>query len=629
MKKIINLVLLQLIFTSFLSIAQEGEDLNIKWSSRFESSNFKEGFFDRFVGASDRYVYGISTDLESRLLPKKRNEFAVFLVAFDKNNMQRVFHTELRGKTDKSRRDKMRMFVFHSALVMNGKVLVFWKKSSNTQSEIHVEIFDEVLNREGKLKRIYTVKHGAKKSKNKILRKSKYSILSGVPIQIQENPGVEQNFLISAEIQKGKEEPFEVDYLVLNADLTELAKGHVSLPIIQTNKPSTEAASMSYVYGQDGKIYIKSLIQLRKAEIRALPPGESSTFSVLNIVDPATAGLETHTIRYDGKNVFNFDLITNEQGVKIYGFFTDLAKGSPNSGTHGIFSATINGEQEAEPQFSYFDKETLDELFKADPSEQKLIESKRKQRKRKKNKKNQVDDNESLDEHYVIECAKNVDKDHIVLFCSKAFNYTVRNCDANGNCVENKYCRKSNVTAFKLNNEGEIVWASNVDRSITYGGWNVKDLKVIEKDGKMIVVYGSSYTKDADKRSGLRAKKRKELREKFEYAVIDVQTGTNEKKEAVMNLPKTKKKNLKMINPRNIQTFDNAFYINSTTIKFRFSSILGATAIESVPIIATAFFLPAVFLVPSVVATSCVVYYFYARGYVYKGGGHVGKIELK
>ena len=84
--------------------------------------------------------------------------------------------------------------------------------------------------------------------------------------------------------------------------------------------------------------------------------------------------------------------------------------------------------------------------------------------------------------------------------CSNA-----RVCNTTGRgqstCYTYYYCTKSNVTAFKLNPKGDIIWAKNLDRSITYNRWNVYDLNVIKTDNMYYVTYGSAYQMNSKKKN--------------------------------------------------------------------------------------------------------------------------------
>ncbi len=633
MKKLSLLLLLQLLLTFNF----HAQDLDLKWSSRTTYSNAKDGFFESFVGSSDKFVYGIYKDFESRLLRRNRNKFEMHLVAFDKQNMQQSYIVGLKSKKDKDRLRKMKEFTYVSTIVIENEVYVFWKKSTLTQTDIYAEEFDAYLNRLTKLKKVYSVKHPTSKkrvAKRKRRKRNNVGNLAGIPIVIQAAKDGSTNLMIGAELYKGKDEPVEFDYAIIDTKFDEISKGHVTLPAIQVSKYMNSSV-FSFDYGKDGNIYIKGYVRLSKEESKAAKKGEYTAYALLCVVDPATSEMEPYTMKYDGMNVFNFDLLTDENGVKLYGFFNDISKDPTGRNTHGIFYATLKDGELSDPAFTYFDAETLNELFREDPSdnkEQTEAGKKKKQRKKKKKKQEKAMDDEALDESYVIETAKAVDNENIVLFCTKVYNYTTVTCTSSGTtggqtCVVNYYCRKSNVTAFKLDNRGEIVWASNIDREKTFSGWNVKDLRIIHDKEKFYVIYGSAYHTDAKKRSGKRAKKKKEVRDQFEYAVFDYETGEAKKTEYVVNDPKVEKKERKYISPRDIQVFDNQYFVNSITIKLKPSYIIGSFALFAAPFAIGTTIFPVLF-VPTLLGAWPSIGFLAIKGHIYKGAGHMGTIKL-
>lgn len=621
-----RIYLLLLLLCTALNL--KAQDLDLKWSSRATYSNFKDGFFDEFVGASDEHVYGMYNDMETRFFRWNRNKFDITLAAFDKDNMQQVYTTKLRTKKDKARRKKMKGYTYLETIVQNETVMVFWKKSTLTQSDIYAESFDTYLNRKTKLTRIYSVKHSTnKKGKKKRRKRNLVGNLAGVPIVVQGAKDGSNNIMICTEIQKGKNEPVEFDYKILDAEFAEVNKGHIKLPLVQVSKYMTGSV-FSYEYGKDGNIYIKCFVRLSKEEEKQAAKGEYRAYSMLSVVSPATAEIESYTMKYDGMNVFNFNFLTDESGVKLYGFFNDLSKDATGRRTHGIFYATIKDNEISEPVFSYFDKEMLADLFKEDPNEKKPISKKKRMRKMER-----ALDDEALDESYEIEAAKAIDNENIVLFCSKVYNYTTVTCTSSGagggtTCVVNYYCRKRNITAFKLDNEGEIVWASNVDREKTFSGWNVRDMRIIHDKEKFYVIYGSDYHTDKKRRSGKRAKKRKEVRDEFEYAIFDYETGKNEKQEYVVNPKATERKERKYMNPLAIQEFDNQLFVNSTRMKVRPLYFAAATVATFGPGLVEALALPFIFAPPLALLWWPIIFVPINNGYMYKGAGHMGTIEL-
>jgi formylmethanofuran dehydrogenase subunit E len=212
--------------------------------------------------------------------------------------------------------------------------------------------------------------------------------------------------------------------------------------------------------------------------------------------------------------------------------------------------------------YTYFDKALLDELFKNDEEDKLKTSSK---------KKNQAEeaekDQDAISKSFVIEEIKVDDKGNTVVFCSKMNNYSYEVCttDANGRttCRTVYKCAKSNVTVFKLNKEGEIVWSSNIDRSATFGGWNVYDLRVIEDEDNYYVSYASSFKVDAEEKTKKTRKNTAETIDQMEYAVFDKESGANQKKSVRINEEEAKKSEKKRCSATDIRVFNDKYYLIS------------------------------------------------------------------
>ncbi len=647
MKKTTCYLLLNLFL--FVSYTQ-AQDLDAKWSSKTKYTNRDEGYFQKYVGSNKEYVYATYTDFKNLTL-NRRKKSKLVLVAFDKLNMQKSYQFYLKDKKrDQKRYKKLQNFTYLNTLVVKNTIYVFWKKNSLTQTEIYAESFDSYLNAKERLKKVYLVKHEASK---KINRKKQNKEFLGqalaIPITLQISPDSASIF-IGVEIEKQKKDFIEFDYAILNLDFSEVNKGHVSLPAIPTRWYSYLSNAFTYKLGKDGNIYIKGNVSYTQSERRKSKKDDNAPFSILCVLDPASSALETYTVKFDGMNISNFDLISNENGAKLYGFFSDLSKDAKGNKTHGIFYSTITNGEISEPHFSYFDAQTLTELFKEDPNDQFRDGTTSQKRNKLKN----VNKDESIDEKYVIETVESIDDEHIVLFCTKVYNYSTittittgftggsaggfggaSGFGGAGRTVTpsiNYYCKKSNVTAFKLNNEGEIVWASNLDREKTYKNWDVKDLKIVHDEEKFYVLYGSAFHTDSLRLSGKKAKKGKELRDELEYGIFDYETGKAEKGNYVINAPSVGRKDRKFVDPEKIQVFDNKFYVNDLKLRLKPIFIIlpvSFMALGSLMMLEQPWFFIAGFAgVLGFTFTVPISMIFYANGNAFKGSGYVGSIEL-
>jgi len=591
------LIYLLCTFTLLWTSSTFAQDFDLKWSDKMRYDNFKDGFFKEYVGASDQFVYGLNNNLS---LGKKASEKKLKLLAFDKTSMRQVKQIALKDNKDKNRVNQIKGFDYLKTVVMKDAIFVFWKKSVKDVTEVYAESFDLELNRVLKLKKVYKIVYPHRK-------KTLFSGLSGNnPLVIMRGETDNNTILIGSEISNGKNENYDFDYIVLESAGEEISKGKIELPEVQTSRNSSR--SSTYTFGKDGNVYIKSYVRMNPSEIKNAKKGENRSYAVLDILNPESADLTTYILKYDNLNIFDIGFVVQDDHVKIYGFFNDFAKDSYGRKTHGIFTTKVDsGSSEvSEPKLSYFDKRTLDELFKNDKEERKSS-----QKKKKKIGKNKGNEEESLAYNYVIEDAKVVNDD-LVLFCSRMYNYSVTTCTSSGSggqsCTTRYYCSKSNVTAFKLNTEGEILWASNVDRQITYNGWDVYDLKIVTKDDKFYVLYGSAYEAAAETKNRKSAKKRTEMRDEFQYATFDIEDGSIEKRDFIVNKPGVKKAERKYVKPAQITVLDNQYFINSSRITMK----------------------PALTVAGCAASLACppIIYFVFLSGSMRKGTGHMGTLEV-
>jgi hypothetical protein len=595
--KYLNLITLLFIFTA--SSIGWAQDFEMEWSEKKIYENKEDGYFTGFLGSNDKYVYTIYNDLTTtkRNAKKKR----VDLVAQDKESMEDVHRIKLRGdKENNSRIVALDGKEYHKTIILEDVVYVFWTETEKNRTDIFAEVFDENLNQLIELTEVYSITYPEVKKK-RYIRRSPIVILSGKEWN--------NDVLIGTEVANGQGESIDFEYKVFDSQLEELVSAELELPIVQIGKKSAGLTS-TYEYGVDGNLYIQSYITLSREERDNLDDGEQFAYSKLSIVDIASGELTDTDIRFDGKNIFDFGFLVEEDGVRLFGFYNDLSIDPKGNSTNGIFYATMDRETNElkEATFSLFGEATLDELFSGDE------EDKQKTRAlfKKKRKANEEVDKVSLDSRYVIESVQLKADNSLVLFCSKMYNYTVTVCTSNSNggttCREVPYCDKSNVTVFNLDADGELDWSKNVDRFKTYGGHYVYDLRVLTRGDKAYVLYGSTYAVDAEEKKRRNRKKKAIARDNFEYAVFDLESGDAEKREFVVNTPDVEKAKRKYVSPLAITIIDDEYYVNSQRIRFK-PGITAAGCVASVVCFPVIF---AVVLSPA----------------FRKGEGHIGKLEI-
>ncbi|MDP2385865.1 MAG: hypothetical protein Q8M29_05820 [Bacteroidota bacterium] len=547
MKKTI-LLFFAILLTGAISQAQ---DLDVKWADKMMYDNKMEGFFNHFIDANSKYIYAQYTNLALR--PKKA-ERKMKIVAYDKTTMKKVADVPLRGfRENQASVKKYEGLSYYKTLVFENVIYIFWRKEGKKKEELYVESFDSKLKSIAKIKKIYELPNPDSKK-----ARARQSLV------VMGNTKAGEKVLIGGEMPTEKDQNVKFEYKLMNSDLSFANASQIELPIKLTNK--SYGLTSSYEYGDDGKLYIKSTVSMDKEERKKAAKGEMTSYTIFSVVDLTSGSITPFTFKFDNKNIFNLGFTVTDKGVKVYGFFCDLVKDPRGTDMHGIFYSILDSKNMTmtATNFSFFDKATLDKLFARDKEDQKSGgKGKGKKSKGKKS------DEESLDSRYEIESAQISENDNLVLFCSKMYNWSVTTCNDKGGCVTSYYCQRDNITAFKVNKEGNIVWASNLDRKIIYNRWYVFDVRVVAKNNKYYVIYGSSYDTDATKKNRKSRKSKAEVRDKFEYGVFEDSNGNYKKGEVVINSPGTEKKERKFVVPEKISVIDNNFYVNSERIKFK------------------------------------------------------------
>jgi hypothetical protein len=551
MKKL--LVTIALLFGIILN----AQNIDVKWSEQFEYDNKKDGFFDGFIGNNSTYIYGKFSNLA--LSPRKKNN-KVKLIAFDKQSMKKMGDAELMGFDSNKSTDDMEFF---KTVTLDNAIYAFYTKKAKGITELYVESYDAKLKRVNKIKKVYEFNQSSKGVANDKL-------------VILHNNLLDKKILMLKEFGVSKDnENLRVEYKILNNDFTLAESRQVTLPVIITKKKrglfSSAAVTgyiTSYEYGDDGNVYLQDIIRLSDEERKTLTKAETSVYPHLMQITPQSGTVKEYHLKFAKKNTFNFSTMVTTKGAKLYGFFSDLEKDEKGRDTHGTFYINLDNTtlKPTDTKFSYFDKQFLDVLFSADKENQKKGKGIFKSDKAK------ASDEESLDDNYIIEDVVN-DGTDIVLFCSIMRNWSTTHCTSTGKggqtCYTTYHCSKSNVTTFKLNSSGNILWAKNLDRYIVYDRWNVYDLNVVKNAGSYYVVYGSQYQTGAKKKNMRSRKSSQQTTDRLEYAIFQSSTGDFKKNEYQVNALNTKKADKKFVSPANIGVYDNKMYVDCSKYKIK------------------------------------------------------------
>jgi hypothetical protein len=560
MKKLILIHLVLLItLTPKVSFSQ---DLGLKWSKDMVYQNKIDGFFKQYITSTDESIYALYTNLSAI----GNGEEKLKIVSFNKHSLNKESDAALKGYPENNAtKFDYKGLDFLNIHVMDGHFFVFWNKFNITKSEkteeLYVETFDLNLKRVGNLKKVLTAK---------LDKEIKYNSSWGSTFILISNKDFDQNMIVGYEYHE-VDKPAEFRYSIIDSELEVGNLEKVKLPALITSK-KMRANTSSYTFGKDGNIYVQTRIALKKEEKEEASKWAQKSYLVFSAIDPSTNNFTSFELRKENINFNDIEYVITDNKIKIYGFFCDLLKDKLGASTHGIFHSEINSETLVDEGVSltYFDEATISKLFKDDQEDMKKTSKKAKKKQEKSGVKNA--DKEALDIRFKIEDMFVMDNEDVVLFFSKMYNYSVTTCTSSPNggqsCHTNYYCKKSNVTSIKLSQEGEIIWASNLDRQITYNNWNIYDIKVVKNGNDFFVIYGSAFSKDAEKKNRKSSKKRSELRDEFEYATFNIETGAYKKYNFQVNSSDIVDKKLrKSVDPVAITVMDDKFYVNYVKVR--------------------------------------------------------------
>ncbi|MBL7936310.1 MAG: hypothetical protein JNM51_10945 [Bacteroidia bacterium] len=568
---------------SVVSLYTNAQSIDLNWSDKQVYENRKDGFFDDFIGGNSKYVYA---KYNKAAWKESKQNSKIKLVAYDRNSMSQVAQEAIIGyKENAADKERMKDLTYFDQIVFENTVNIFWLKTEKGKAELYAQVFDSKLNEKVKLKKIYEVKASGKKSDPNLF--------------VIGNKKAGEKIIIGAELPREKSENVKFEYKILKSDLTFDAANQITLPYSTTT--SDKYLSASYEIGDDGLLYVNTNIRMDKEERKELSKNESSYYNLLTVVNPSSGKYTSYPLKFDNKNLFDVDYEVTATKTKIYGLYCDLTKDQKGRALHGIFYSEIDNSLNtmSSANFIAFDKATLDKVFSKDKEDRKKAGVL-------KSKKAKKSDEESIVGDYTIENIQTLDNNSVVLFASRMRNYSVTTCDGKGNCTTRYYCEKRNVTAFKVDNTGKLAWATNLDRSITYGGWNIYDLRVVNKEDKMYVVYGSAFNVDEKKKSKKKSKSKSQRTDKLEYAVFDYKTGAVKRDEYAVNAPNVPKKDKKSVSPLGIDVIDNRMYINSSRVRYKAWHIVVGCVVGA--------FCPPVAIIP------------FINGGSRKGTGYVGNI---
>ena len=536
---------LVIVFTMLIQ-SFRAQYFEFRWTDELKYSNNRDGFFNGFVEANTSFIYAVNSNYAVSPLNKNTK---LKLIAYDKLTMTEMAAVELKGfPENKATETTYEPLQYFKTVVLEDRILVFWTTLTNTDStkteDLYVESFKTDLKRENALKKIHTVVQQVD------VQQSYFALPSFV---IASNPQVEAVIIGSELNTPGKNVVFK--YLTLNGFS---ATGLQEITLPQLSQAVQDGLTSEYALKTDGNLYIRSTIPLTVEEQRLLKPAIATSYPVLTILNPEAGNSVKIELRDEEKTITDFNYLVNGSTTKIVGFFGDLSKDPTGIDKQGIFYADIKNDSLANVSlnYSYFGKTTLRKLFPKSKGGRK--------------KKTPVPPTEEeLNTRFDIEYLMPMEDGSVVFFFSRKYNYseiTSRSgMDGKNIYKTTNYCEKNNVSAIRITDKGDIMWTGNIERSITYDGTDIADLRIISMQNKCYVIYGTQpkgYIENRKKR-----KKDATFRDNLDYATFDLTSGRAKVLNLLVNEKGTPPKNKKFVNPSTISVYDNQFYFNNVIVK--------------------------------------------------------------
>jgi hypothetical protein len=521
----------------------KGQYFEFNWSEETKYSNGKNGFFSGYINANSSYMYVLNSNYAATSI---NNFNKVKLVAYNKFTMTEEASIPLKGfPENKAAKEQFETLRYYKTVVLEDRIIVFWTKLINTDSvkteELYAETFKVDLERESGIKKVYSISQTFDVQQSEFARPS-FVILSNLETS---------QLIIGSELHNA-DSNLVFEYAKLNNRMEVSMTNRITLP--EKSGEVQNGVVSGYELGRDGNIYIRSSVALSRDEIRLLKPTDAKSYLVLTILNPATKQKGSIEMRGANKTITDFSFVVSDTTVRVVGFFGDLEKDPTGIDKQGIFYANLKSDSlyNAPLNYSYFERTSLKKLFpKSKGGRKKKVEN---------------PTEEELNTRFDIENIFSMEDGSIVMFFTRKYNYTEitsrSGMDGKNIYKTDYFCEKNNVSAIRFTADGKITWTGNIERTKTYEGTDVADVRVIYKFNKFYVMYGTEPVKKQKKR-----KKGPELREVLEYATFDPVTGKGKILELEVNPDKTPKDEKKAVDPNSIVVYDGRFYHSQMTLK--------------------------------------------------------------
>lgn len=537
MKIIVNSIILLFTFTCF------SQNLKVDFSDKMVLKLSKDGFVNSIIGESDEHVF-----IEFQSSNKKREVVFNRIGVFDKTTMKEVNSLVIADKKNDKRTQELDGKLKQQIKFINNQIYIFFSEESKTELTIYAEAYSANLDKAIKMQKLMTI---PKESK----RENVFPAIS-----------FNDRKIVLSSLEAG-DNKMTFDYTVFDLELEKQLDSDIDLPLPDGMQNEDVFSVQNYMLDGNDNFYFNETYSMKAGEKRSGLFFKSIEYKYeffISVLSIETGDIQMFDMNDENTSLFNVKVVDLGDKVRILGFFSDFNKDPKGIRTHGFCYRELDPVtlETSEMVYSYFDKALLDELFKEDEEDKLKTNTKKKDQADADNK-----DQDALSKSFVIEQVRTDEKGNLVVFCSKMRNYSYENCTtSNGRttCRTVYMCEKNNVTVFKLNNDGEFIWASNIDRRKTFGGWNIYDLRVVEDEDSYLVTYGSTFKVDAEEKNRKSQKDKGEYIDNLEYGVFNKETGENEKKLVRINEEGVKKSDKKYCSPTSIAAYDDKLYLISS-----------------------------------------------------------------
>lgn len=532
---------------AFLSLTMGyAQDLQATFSEKMKLTNKKTGFYSGILGETEEYIF-VQYKTE-----RKREVWLERIGVHDKSTMKEIKSLKIVDGKDKLRKAELGNKVRLGTHLLGNNIFVFFTEYGQGVNTIFCEVYDVNLDRKREMTELVTISKNAK---------------GNVPTPVIL---VNNQHIVLGRFEDVNDQ-ITYTYNLFNFELEQISEASLTLPVPEEATLEGNLFSVNnYILDNNGVVYFNQRLAIKTSKRFERLLGESYRYeSYLTLLKLETGESQILDLNEENKSLFNVKLIENKGQMNILGFFSDYTKDKTGVRTHGVFYRKLDPKTMdlSDVVYSYFSQALIDELFEKDV-EDKLSSKRSRGRKAEEEAEKNAD---ALSSAFTIEKVTVDEAGNLVLFCSKMYNYTVEHCSTNSDgrthCYTSYHCEKSNVTVFKMNQDGTFIWASNIDRKHTYNGWDISDLNVVEDEDNYYVSYASNYKVDAQDEETAKAQKEKksnsEYVDYFEYGVFNKSTGENRKNALKINEDDASTSEKKYCAPSDITVINNQFYLPS------------------------------------------------------------------